>query len=182
MSRVVSSAACSGSFDRASSHAKLAAAFGEKNIVFKQVEGAGSRNEKVTVLFENEPVKQVVIRWRDAVTRSGISSIEISAPSIWIGPGGIRNGLPLKQVEKLNGGTFSINGFESNDGGFASGLKGQLGSPPGGCSLSLRFEPGIANPLPKKFTAIVGEKKIPSNDRLMRRAKPMVSEWSINYN
>lgn len=172
--------ACGGSFARATSHARLAAEFGEKNLVFKQVEGAGK--EKVTVLFENEPVKQVVIRWRDAATRSGISSIAVGAPSTWIGPGGIRNGLPLKDVEKLNGGTFSINGFESNEGGFASGFKGQLASPPGGCSLSVRFEPGIANPLPKKFSAIVGDRKIPSSDRLMRRAKPMVSEWSISYN
>lgn len=174
--------ACGGSFSRTTSHVRLAAEFGEKNVVFKQIEGSGTGKEKVTVLFENEPVKQVVIHWRDATARSGISSIAISAPSIWVGPGGIRNGLPLKEVEKLNGGTFSINGFETNDGGFASGLKGQLASPPGGCSLSVRFEPGIANPLPKKFAAIVGNKKVSSGDRLMRRAKPMVSEWSISYN
>lgn len=172
--------ACGGSFSRATSHAKLAAEFGEKNVVFKQIDGGGK--ERVTVLFENEPIKQIVVHWRDATSRSGISSVAISAPSTWVGPGGIRNGLPLKDVEKLNGGTFNINGFEADDGGFASGFKGQLASLPGGCSLSVRFEPGIANPLPKKFAAIVGEKKIPSNDRLMRRAKPMVSEWSISYN
>lgn len=174
--------ACGGSFARTTSHTKLAAEFGEKNVVYKDVDGLAGRKIKATVLFENDPVKQIIIMWRDQNARNGISSITASAPSTWIGPGGIRNGLPLKQVEKLNGGTFSINGFDWDSGGFASGFKGQFASPPGGCMLSVRFEPGIANPLPKKFAAIVGDRKIPSSDRLMRRAKPMVSEWSVSYN
>lgn len=174
--------ACNGPFAKTASHAKLVAEFGEKNVIYKDVDGAEGRKMKATVLFENDPVKQIVVTWRDPATRNGISSITASAPSTWVGPGGIRNGLPLKQVEKLNGGTFNINGFEWGGGGFASGFKGQFASPPGGCILSIRFEPGIANPLPKKFAAIVGDKKIPSSDRLMRRAKPMVSEWSVSYN
>ncbi|OQW56071.1 MAG: hypothetical protein A4S14_10765 [Proteobacteria bacterium SG_bin9] len=174
--------ACGGPFAKTTSHAKLAAEFGEKNVVYKDVDGPEGRKMKATILFENDPVKQIVVTWRDQAARNGISSIIASAPSTWVGPGGIRNGLPLKQVEKLNGGVFNINGFEWGGGGFASGFKGPLASPPGGCVLSIRFEPGIANPLPKKFAAIVGDKKIPSSDRLMRRAKPMVSEWSVSYN
>lgn len=174
--------ACGGPFAKTASHAKLVAEFGEKNVVYKDIDGPEGRKMKATILFENDPVKQIAVVWRDQAARNGISSIVASAPSTWVGPGGIRNGLPLKQVEKLNGGAFSINGFEWGGGGFASGFKGLLASPPGGCILSIRFEPGIANPLPKKFAAIVGDRKIPSSDRLMRRAKPMVSEWSINYN
>lgn len=174
--------ACGGSFAKTASHARLTAEFGEKNVVYRDIDGPGGRKIKATILFENDPVKQIVVLWRDQATRNGISSVTASAPSTWIGPGGIRNGLPLKQVEKLNGGVFSINGFEGDGGGFASGFKGQFASPPGGCILSIRFEPGIANPLPKTFAAIVGERKIPSSDRLMRRAKPMVSEWSVSYN
>lgn len=174
--------ACGGSFAKSTSHAKLVAEFGEKNVVYKDVDGPEGRRTKATILFENDPVKQIIVTWRDQAARNGISAVTASAPSTWVGPGGIRNGLPLKQVEKLNGGAFSINGFEWNGGGFASGFKGQFASPPGGCILSIRFEPGIANPLPKKFTAIVGDRKIPSSDRLMQRAKPMVSEWSVSYN
>jgi hypothetical protein len=174
--------ACGGSFARTASHAKLATEFGEKNVVYREIEGPAGRRIKATILFENDPVRQIIVTWRDQAARNGISSITASAPSTWIGPGGIRNGLPLKQVEKLNGGTFSINGFDWDGGGFASGFKGQFAAPPGGCVLSVRFEPGIANPLPKKFTAIVGDRRIPSSDRLMRRAKPMVSEWSVSYN
>lgn len=174
--------ACDGPFARSASHAKLVAEFGEKNVVYKDVDGSEGRKTKATILFENDPVKQITVTWRDQSARNGVSSVTASAPSTWVGPGGIRNGLPLKQVEKLNGGAFSINGFESNGGGLASGFKGQLASPPGGCILSIRFEPGIANPLPKTFAAIVGDRKIPTSDRLMRRAKPMVSEWSVSYN
>lgn len=173
---------CSGSFARTTSHARLVSEFGETNVVYKDVDGPQGRKIKATVLFDSDPVKQIIVFWRDQSSRNGIASVTASAPSTWIGPGGIRNGLPLKQVEKLNGGAFSINGFEWDGGGFASGFKGQLAAPPGGCVLSIRFEPGIANPLPKTFAAIVGDRKIPSSDRLMRRAKPMVSEWSVSYN
>lgn len=172
---------CTGVFARDTTHAKLVAEFGAKHVAFKEVDGADGKKKMATVLFEDDPVRQAVVLWRDATARANPSAINISAPSTWIGPGGIRNGLPLKDVEKLNGGVFSINGFESSRGGFVSGLKGVLADPPGDCTLTIRFEPGIANPLPKKFAAIVGDRKVASTEKLMRRAKPMVSEWSINY-
>lgn len=174
--------ACNGPFARTASHADLVAAFGEKNVVFKPIEGAQGQADKATVVFENDPVKQITVHWRNTASRSGIAAVTAAAPSTWIGPGGIRNGLPLKDVEKLNGGAFNIKGFEVDGGGLTSGLKGRLVDLPGGCNLSVRFEPGIANPLPKKFSTIVGGRKVASTDKLMRRAKPMVSEWSIGYN
>ena len=174
--------ACSGPFARDASHADLVAAFGEKNVVFKATDGADGRGRRATIVFENDPVKQIIVYWRDPQRQSGVAAVTAAAPSTWIGPAGIRNGLPLGDVEKLNGGSFSINGFEATDAGLSSGLKGPLAQLPGGCTLSVRFEPGIANPLPKKFSAITGERKIPSSDKLMRRARPMVSEWTIGYN
>lgn len=174
--------ACTGPFVKDTTHAKLVAAFGESNAALRQVDAADGSKQTATVLFENDPVKQITVIWRNASARSTIASIAASAPSTWVGPGGIRNGLPLKEVERLNGGSFNITGFEGAAGGLASGFKGQLAPLPGGCVLTVRFEPGVANPLPKKFAAILGDKKIPSSDKLMRRAKPMVSEWNVSYN
>jgi hypothetical protein len=45
----------------------------------------------------------------------------------------------------------------------------------------VRFEPGVANPLPPKFAAITGDKEVASSNPLMRRARPQVSEWTVNY-
>jgi hypothetical protein len=173
--------ACAGAFARDSSHAKLAAEFGAKNVVFKEVDGPDGAKDKATVLFDEDPTRRAVVFWHDAGAKAGPALIDISAPSTWIGPGGIHNGLPLAEVERLNGGAFKIKGFGSKASGVASSFKGVLGAPPGGCTLTVRFEPGIANPLPPKFSAITGDKDVPSSNPLMRRTRAQVSEWTVNY-
>jgi hypothetical protein len=172
--------ACNGVFARDSTHAKLAAEFGQKNVVFKEVDGADGAKDKATVLFDEDPTRRAVVVWRDTAAKAGPASITVGAPSTWIGPGGIHNGLPLKEVENINGGAFKIKGFESKASGMASSFKGVLGAPPGGCTLTVRFEPGIANPLPPKFSAITGDKDVPSSNPLMRRTRAQVSEWTVN--
>jgi hypothetical protein len=89
--------------------------------------------------------------------------------------------MKITEVEKLNGKTFKLNGFEWDGGGYVNNLDGKLKTHPGGCGMTIRFEPGIANPLSKKFSAIVGDKQIASDNKLMRAAKPQVSEWGIGY-
>ncbi len=173
--------ACDGAFARDTTHAKLAAEFGAKNVVFKEVDGPDGAKDKATVLFDDDPTRRAVVFWHDAAAKAGPATIEIGAPSTWIGPGGIHNGLPLAEVERLNGGAFKVRGFDSTNSGLASGFKGALGAPPGGCTVTVRFEPGIANPLPPKFSAITGDKDVASSNPLLRRTRAQVSEWTVNY-
>lgn len=173
--------ACSGVFAKDTTHAKLAAEFGAKNVVFKEIDGQEGTKDKATVLFDDDPVRRAVVYWRDAAAKANPSRINISAPSTWIGPGGVHNGLPLKEVESLNGGAFKLNGFGWEGAGFVPAFKGKLAEIAGGCTLTVRFEPGIANPLPPKFAAITGDKEVPSSNPLMRRARPQISEWNVNY-
>src|SRR3954466_8160801 len=93
--------ACSGIFGRDTSHAKLAAEFGARNVVFKEVDGQEGTKDKATVLFDDDPTRRAVVYWRDLKARASPTRIDVNAPSTWSGPGGIRNGLPLKEVEKL---------------------------------------------------------------------------------
>lgn len=173
--------ACTGPFAKDSSHTRLVTEFGERNVTFKDVEGAEGIKQKATVIFDDDPTKRVVIYWDDIKTRTKPTKIAISSPSTWLGPNGIRNGLPVKDLEKINGGSFSIKGFGGIGGGGVSGLKGKLADVSGGCKLVIHFEPGIANPLPPKFAAITGNLIVPSSNSLMRRARPQVSDWSIVY-
>lgn len=174
--------ACAGPFAKDTSHTRLISEFGERNVAFKDViEGAEGIKQKATVIFDDDPTKRAVIYWDDTKTRAKPTRIVISAPSTWLGPNGIRNGLPVKDLEKINGGSFSIKGFGGVGSGGVSGLKGKLADVPGGCKLVIHFEPGISNPLPPKFAAITGNLIIPSSNSLMRRARPQVSDWSIVY-
>jgi hypothetical protein len=173
--------ACSGPFARDSSHAKLISAFGPKNVTFEDVDGAEGSREKASVLFANEPTRRVQIFWHDERTRAKPSTITIATPSQWVGPAGITIGMTAAQVEKLNGKPFQINGFGWDGGGYANKLDGKLANVPGGCTLSLRFEPTAANPLPDRYAPIIGDKKVASSNALMRRAKPMIGQWSVGY-
>lgn len=173
--------ACEGAFAKDTTHARLVAAFGAKNVTFKDVDGAEGATEKATVLFDADPTHRIVVFWHDAKTRTKPGMITISAPSLWIGPGGIGNGMKLTEVEKLNGKPFKLAGFDWDGGGFIRDLDGKLKPVSGGCNLIVRFEPGIANPLPAKYAEITGDKTILSSNRTLRRVRPQVSEWSIGY-
>ena len=171
--------ACEGPFAKDTSHAKLVTAFGAKNVAFKEVDGAEGSKEKATVLFDDDPTKRIVVYWHDGKARARPSMISISAPSLWVGPGGIGNGMKLTDVEKLNGKPFKLAGFDWDGGGLVRELDGKL--KPSSCNLVIRFEAGIASPLPARYAEITGDKLIVSNNKLLRRTRAQVSEWGIGY-
>jgi hypothetical protein len=174
--------ACTGPFARDTTHAKLVAAFGAQNVTLERVDGPEGKKRTATVLFGDDPTKRVEIYWHDMRKRARPATILISTPSQWVGPYGITLGLTATQVEKINGKAFNINGFGWDGGGYAGTFDGKLASVPGGCHLAVRFEATIANPLPTaRYAAIIGDKKILSSNALMRRSKPMLSEWSVGY-
>ena len=172
---------CAGPFAKDTSHAKLVAEFGDKSVAFKDVETPGNIIVKATVIFDNDPTKRAVFFWGDNKSRNKLSSILIEAPSRWAGPGGLRNGLPLKELEKLNGGSFSMVAFGGINGGLVSGLKGPFANVAGGCMLAPRFEPGIANPLPPRFAAVTGEQTLVSTNFMLRRVRAQIGEWRVIY-
>lgn len=175
------SLACAGPFAKDTTHAKLVTEFGAKNVVFKDVVAASDVKTQATVIFDDDPTKRLVITWKDNKMRARPESISIEAPATWTGPGGVRNGLTLKDLEKLNGGGFSMTGFGGIAGGEISDLKGPFADVPGDCTLKIRLEPGIANPLPPRFASVTGDQLIPSKNLVLRRVRPQVSQWSVNY-
>jgi hypothetical protein len=175
------SLACEGPFAKDTTHAKLVTEFGAKHVAFKDVELSSNVLTKASVVFDEDPTKRVVVFWKDEKTRSKPASISIEAPSTWTGPGGVRNGLTLKDLEKANGTGFSVTGFGGINGGVVSGLKGPFVDLPGDCTLKIKFEPGIANPLPPRFASVTGDQSIASKNLVLRRVRPQVSQWSVNY-
>ena len=172
---------CEGPFAKDTTHERLAAEFGAKNVVFKDVDVSSNVLTKATVVFDTDPTRRLVVFWKDEKTRTKPLSITIDTPSTWTGPGGVRNGLTLKDLEKLNGGGFSITGFGGIGGGEASKLGGPFVDLHGDCTLKIRFDPGIANPLPPRFASVTGDVLIASTNLVLRRVRPQIVQWSINY-
>lgn len=172
---------CEGPFAKETTHARLVQAFGAANVTVKDVADAAGILTKATVVFDEDPTRRVVFYWNDARTRARPSRIVVEAPSTWVGPGGIHNGLPLKEVERLNGGGFTMIGFGGVGGGTVSGLRGSLADLAGGCALSLRFSPGISDPLPARYASVTGNRVVSSSSFVLRRTRPQVSAWSLSY-
>lgn len=171
--------ACAGPFAKESSRAKLVAAFGAAHVSDEEIAGAEGETEKVTVLFAGDPARRIEVFWVDAEARARPATIAVKAAG-WTGPEGIRTGMALADVARRNGAQFKVNGFGWDYGGYAADLKGRLAGLPGGCSLLLRFAPGV-DLSAQTFRPIVGDKKIASDNALLLSAGPTLSEWSISY-
>ena len=175
------SLACEGPFAKDTTHDKLVATFGAKNVAFKDVDVTSNVLTKATVLFDADPTRRLVVFWKDEKSRTRPIVVTIDAPSTWTGPGGVRNGLTLRDLERLNGGNFSVTGFGGIGGGEASKLGGPFVNLPGNCTLKIRFAPGIASPLPSRFASVTGDVLIASTNLVLRRVRPQVEQWSIHY-
>jgi hypothetical protein len=167
---------CSGPFAKDSGMLALAVAYDSRNMIFthETVQGA---QVGVTVLFPNDPRRRLEVWWRNA-NRTGTYLIDIADKSIWTGPKGLRLGLTIEQLEKLNKKPFKIKGFDQN--GVASVADwdgGELASLPGGCNAGLSLHPSTrtaGSELPNKD-------EYSSDDPAMCALRPTVSEILIGY-
>jgi hypothetical protein len=173
--------ACSGQFAKDANHLKLAQAFGSQNVTFDDVDGPGGSKIKATVLFPNDPKRRLEVMWAQAESRSDTQLIAINGQSAWSAPKGLKLGLTLAAVEKLNGKPFRLTGFDKDNAGMVQSWEdGALTELPGGCKVSLRFEPDPkVSPEVKKDVAV--DKQFGSNDAAMKKAAPKVVEILIGY-
>ena len=172
--------ACSGPFAKDSSHARLQQAFGAAHVAIQKVDGAEGETFEASVLDRSVPEKRLEVAWADDKKRSGLSSATVKTPSAWIGPEGVRVGMTLDEVARLNGQPFKLNGFEWDYGGYVVDLKGKLATLPGGCFLTLRFSPGMELDA-RKHAGLIGEKKLSSSDAKLLAVKPVLTTWSVGY-
>jgi len=176
----IRSVACSGAFGKASNHTSLAAAFGEQNVVFTDVDGPEGSTLKASVLYPKDPKRRLEVLWHDETTRADTSLIVINGHSNWTAPKGLRLGLALAALEKLNGRPFTVAGFDQPNGGTEIDWQGgALGDLPGGCSVGVHL---VADPkaTPAARTAAEGP-EFKSSDPALRAVKPTVGEILLGY-
>ena len=171
--------ACSESFGKDSSHFKLAMSFGFRNVTATNVEANGTK-VAASVIFPDDPQQRLEVWWKNAPS-SGTYLIVITGQSNWTAPGGLRLGLTLAELEKLNHKSFKLKGFDKNGIAATSDWGGgELASLSGGCNagLSLRADPKVSA---KIIGALSPNKEYASSNPQMRAAKPTVSEILIGY-
>ena len=172
--------ACSGAFAKDSSHLRLAAAFNSLNITFTEVEGPDGAKVMASVLFPNDAKRRLEVWWQNEAARSGTYLIVINGKSTWTAPKGLRLGLGLAAIEKLNGRPFKLKGFEKDGGSVTDWQGGGLVSLPGGCKVGVKFAPDPRSPEAALAETSVGT-EFDSSDAAMRAARPAVVEIILGY-
>jgi hypothetical protein len=172
--------ACSGVFSKDSSHLRLAMTFDSKNVTFTDVDANGTK-VPASVLFANDPKRRLEVWWTNAAARNTTYLIVINGKSTWSAPGGMKLGLTLAQLEKLNHKPFKVKGFDKDGTATVSDWDGgALAALGGGCKsgMSLKADPKAA---PDALAAVPADKEFSSSDPALRAVKPEVSEILIGY-
>jgi len=171
--------ACSGAFAKDSSHLKLATLY-KSDVVFTEVDASEGKKLMASVLFPNDPKRRLEVWWDNEAARSGTYLIVINGQSTWNAPKGLKLGLQLAALERLNGKPFKLNGFGKGSEGTVSDWQGgALEQLTGGCKVgvSMRADPKAARAAIEQ----AGAAELASTDAAIKAIKPSVAEIIIGY-
>lgn len=170
---------CEGPFGAKATLGDIETAFGKDNVVTGEIDGPEGSTMIATTVFPDDPDKQFIVYWWDEEKHERLAGVELTAADT--APGGVRIGMSIEDVQKLNGEPFTLQGFYWDYGGAAGFQSGRLSDLPGGCSLNLTFQPSV-DELPEAVSeAISGDKEIRSDMKEFSIAKPVVEAMSIGY-
>jgi hypothetical protein len=172
--------ACAGIFAKDSSHLKLATFVGSDNITWGKVDGPEGSKLDATILYPRDPKRRLEVLWNLDGSRSDTQLIVINGQSTWAAPKGLKLGMPIATLEKLNGKPFSFKSFGGESGGMVTSWdNGALSTLPGGCKVGVRLAPDPKAPPPGEELA--SGKDITSNLPALKGAAPKVTEIIIGY-
>jgi hypothetical protein len=173
---------CEGPFGRDASHADLVKAFGSKNVVYQDIDGVEGKKINASVLYPNDPKARLELIWRDEKARRRPTMIRAKDQSAWTSANGIRIGMALAEIEKMNGRPFKLSGFDWDYGGRVTDWRGgALGKAQrGGCFLGVEFVHPEDAP-EANLTKVSGDSEFLSDNADMRAVEPYVAVVTISY-
>jgi len=178
-----------GPITASTTRAELDAMFGKENVQERNL-GISQGPEAATVVFGDDASVALAITW----DRERPSTIHIcfgtqTGPCRWRTAGGIRIGLPIRELEKLNEKSFQLTGFGGEpQGTVISWRKGQLEEDPAMCGhLVVRLTPAaeLTGSLSKSEATVLkqlqGEKPYSSSYIPMLELNPIVSALEMQF-
>lgn len=157
--------------------------FGAPNVQDLQIEGPEGETYLGTVVFPSDPLRRFKIVWQDLPGKRVAAEISVEGEkSVWKTPQGLTLGMSLKDLEKINGGAFSMTGYEWDYGGriVSWGVGSLAKALPQKLGLQLDYRPGPTISR-KQLDAIGGDKKLPSSHPVLQALNPKVVEISCTW-
>ena len=184
---------CEAPFNKDTTEADLIAAFGKENVEYKTVPGAEGMETNASVIFPNDPARQITVYWWDDDKRARPASVSVQADYaadpdgadpwktqiLWQTVEGLRIGASTADVQKANGKPFKISGFGWDYGGFAISWEGGAldAANRNDCNLLMRFAPqGEQTP-----EGALGDVELLSDARDVAASNARVTEFSVSY-
>jgi hypothetical protein len=177
---VARAVACSGAFAKNSNHIRLAQVFGSQNLTFAEVDGPENTKLMASVLFPKDPRRRLEVLWANEAARSDTSLIVINGKSAWTAPKGLRLGMPLATIEKLNRKPFKLGSFAGNGSTVLDWQGGALSVLPGGCKVGMRLAMNARAPDGAR-KQVASKKELVSSDAGVRALRPAVVEILLGY-
>ena len=171
--------ACSGVYSADTSEQRLIDTFGAENVVTGPVDGPEGSTYVATTVFPDDPQRTMVFSWFDEEARTDASNIELSPSQT--GPGGVRVGMTVAEVQDINGEPFTISGFWWDYGGYAGFDSGNLAGVAGDCYVNLRFAAPDEVSGAIDTTPISGDIQVPSSEGLLEVLGVTVEQVSLGY-
>lgn len=167
--------------------ADLIAKFGKDHVEFRDLGGPEGEEMPGTRVNGTDPARRLEIVWADEQARAKPVMIRVFSSwdeatggeviPVWIGPGGVKMGQTLAEVEALNGKPFKMSGFGWDYGGMSLGFEGgTLETAEPRCDLSLHF-----NPRAEFGEAVTGDISLSSDDPALRASDAVVMMYTITY-
>jgi hypothetical protein len=157
--------------------------FGRDFVVDGAVYVGEGESQPGDIVFPNSADSRVEIVWRDQNTRSRPEFVTVrTKTSRWRSKDGLRIGLDLRQVERINRRPFRLTGFGWDYGGTASWNGGAIGrGDGGGCTIAARFDPTSENDPPRIVNQVLGEREFSSGHPAMQAVNPLISQLTLVY-
>lgn len=171
--------ACDGVFGPNATAEDFVKAYGKANVVTGVVDGPEGTTMIATTVFGDDPAKSFQVYWWDEEKYARIAGFTV--PAADTAPGGVKVGMGIDEVQALNGEPFTLQGFYWDYGGAAGFQSGKLANLPGGCFMSLSFNPSVEELDQATSDAISGDRELMSDMPELKIAKPVVQEVSLGY-
>jgi hypothetical protein len=179
-----------GPITAATTRADLDTLFGKDNVRDGSLHGS-EVPEAATIVLGNDTSASLAVTW----DRERPSTIHIcfgtqTGPCRWRTASGVRIGLPLRELEKINGKSFQLSGYGSEDeGSVTSWRHGMLEEDPTVCGhLVVRLTPEAeldGRPLSKEESGLLkqlqGEKPFSSSYLPLVELNPIVSALELQF-
>ena len=178
-----------GPITATTTHADLDTLFGKENVHDGNFEG--DVPEAATIVLAEDPSESLAITWdREHPSTVRVCFSNPGGPCKWKTASGIRMGLPIRELEKINGKLFQVASFGSDQRGtVVSWRNGLLERDPSECAhLIVRLTPAfeLDGRSPSKeessdMKALQGEKPLSSNLIPLLELNPIVSGLELEF-